>query len=188
VTTAPPPPPAVKIRTAGGTGGTQVFTPPLQIFTPPTTTVLRTPTPQVFTPPRTRVVVTRPTVANGCLVRNAAGQMVNRCQVFTPPAVQRGTLPFTGQQLSFFVILGMGLMLGGGVLRVTGRRRIRYAGEPEDALPVERATPVKRATPAPSSDPMEVRRRLAAEAARLGGLTTGRRGGSDWNFPAPPAT
>jgi LPXTG-motif cell wall-anchored protein len=102
--------------------------------------------------------------------------------------VQRGTLPFTGQQLSFFLILGLALMMGGAMLRVTGRRRPGFAAESVYGTETPVAKPKRTSAPPASTDPLEVRRRLAQEAARLGGLTSGRRDGSDnWNFPAPPA-
>jgi hypothetical protein len=83
-------------------------------------------------------------------------------RVFTPPPpVQRGTLPFTGSQLSIFMIVGFALLLGGAALRITGRRTAQAPGPGM----LDSAEPV---------DPFELRRRLAIEAARLGGLTGGR--------------
>jgi hypothetical protein len=130
------------------TGAPQVFTPPVEVFTPPT--------PGVFTPPTTT------TSCPTCV------------QAFTPPAVQRGTLPFTGSQLSVFMIIGAVLLLGGAILRLTGRREPAAGGD----------QPVKRGMSAPmASDPLAVRRRLALEAARLGGLTNGTV--DEGPFPAP---
>lgn len=114
----------------------QVFTPPVEVFTPPTSA---TPHPTTTTCPT-------------CV------------HVFTPPAVQRGTLPFTGSQLSIFVIIGAVLLLGGAIVRMTGRREDGADGD----------QPVKRGMSAPTaSDPLAMRRRLALEAARLGGMTGG---------------
>jgi hypothetical protein len=81
---------------------------------------------------------------------------------FKPPRMQGGTLPFTGSQLSIFMIVGFALLFGGGILRITGRRTARFAAEGEGTQ-----------TEA-DLDPFELRRRLAIEAARLGGLTGGR--------------
>lgn len=80
-----------------------------------------------------------------------------------PPPIppHRQTLPFTGSQLSIFMIVGFALLLGGAALRITGRRSAQPVGDG----PAELAEPV---------DPFELRRRLAVEAARLGGLTSGR--------------
>jgi LPXTG-motif cell wall-anchored protein len=96
--------------------------------------------------------------------------------VFRPPGVPQGTLPFTGSQLSIFVIVGLALLLGGALLRMTGRREPRFAAE----------TSGEGGTPAPSSDPLEMRRRAAIEAARLGGLTSGARDRPGGYFPDSP--
>jgi hypothetical protein len=82
---------------------------------------------------------------------------------FVPPPPHRETLPFTGSQLSIFMIVGFALLLGGAVLRITGRRTAQPAADGPAAEGF--ADPV---------DPFELRRRLAVEAARLGGLTSGR--------------
>jgi hypothetical protein len=82
-----------------------------------------------------------------------------------PPRVQRGTLPFTGSQLSIFMIVGFALLLGGAVLRFTGRRTGQLAGD----------GPGTQDSADPALDPFELRRRLAVEAARLGGLTGDRK-------------
>lgn len=85
-------------------------------------------------------------------------------QFVPPPPIppHRQTLPFTGSQLSIFMIVGFALLLGGAVLRITGRRTAQPA---VDGPAADFAEPV---------DPFELRRRLAVEAARLGGLTSGR--------------
>jgi hypothetical protein len=82
-----------------------------------------------------------------------------------PPPIppHRQTLPFTGSQLSIFMIVGFALLLGGAVLRITGRRSAQPAAD--GPATGDFSAPV---------DPFELRRRLAVEAARLGGLTGGR--------------
>ena len=105
-------------------------------------------------------------------------------QIFTPPKKQQqqesggcrkdcGVLPFTGAQLAVFAIIGVALLLGGALLRVTSRRSAQsFAGE---------AGAVS-AGAAGGSDPLEIRTRLAQEAARLGGLTNGARSRSSQDF------
>jgi hypothetical protein len=84
-------------------------------------------------------------------------------KVVPPPPSPPGTLPFTGSQLSIFMIVGFALLLGGAALRISGRRTAQPAGE--GPVTGDSSEPV---------DPFELRRRLAVEAARLGGLTSGR--------------
>ncbi len=97
--------------------------------------------------------------------------------IYRPPVQRGGVLPFTGAQLTVFVIIGLALLLGGALLRVTSRRNApSLAGEAGSALD----------TPAAGSDPLELRTRLAREAARLGGLTNGEHSRSRRDFRAPP--
>jgi len=76
--------------------------------------------------------------------------------VITPPAaVQRGTLTFTGQQLSLFMIPGISLLLGGAMLRIGARRKVSFTAEVQ----------VQGEAPAVSTDPLEIRpQRLVARA------------------------
>jgi hypothetical protein len=74
--------------------------------------------------------------------------------------IRRGTLPFTGAELTLFLLLGLGLVIGGTVLRTTGRRAPAVAG---DAPAIARAVA--------GADPLALRRTIALEAAKLGGHT-----------------
>lgn len=131
VVTPPTTPPPVTTTTS-----TPAPTPP-----PPVTTTTQAPTPAPPPAPVTPVVITAvkgathtstpvpvaaPAAAKPTGVKGAQHTVSSPPRAAAAPlstARKQGTLPFTGAQLALFLLVGLGLVATGLVLRATGRRR-----------------------------------------------------------------
>jgi len=104
--------------------------PVTQIFRPPQEIILSTQRPavQVFHPPR---VVYRSAPTH--VVYTSAPARVVRTVVYTPPAVKRGNLPFTGVRTVLGLIVGFALVCSGGLLLVRRRDEVEQALEQQAA-------------------------------------------------------
>jgi hypothetical protein len=115
---------------SGGSGGVECA-PPTTTTTTTTTTVTTTvPAPVPLTPQPVAVIApvtkARAVPARTAGVKGAQHTVTapaKRTSVAPATAVRRsGTLPFTGMQLSLFLLVGLGLVGTGLVLRATGKR------------------------------------------------------------------
>lgn len=86
---------------------------------PAATTTVTTPA-----PPKSAAAVAPVTIARVKGAQHTVGSPGTRSSVAPSTAVRRsGTLPFTGMQLTVFLLVGLGLVGTGLVLRATGRHR-----------------------------------------------------------------